>query len=312
MDSKLKAFLETLAAQPRPEPSDLPLEEALRTFRAGGFVNPSPRNSRVRVTDSVLAHATGRTRVRWYVPKASAALPTVINLHGGGWVGGSLEMDDFRCHKLAQGVPCAVASVDYSLAPEHRYPVALRECAAVLDWLSSSNRPEWVNPSCLGILGSSAGGALALAVCLRARDFGLPVPAFLMLLYPAVDDNPDRPSYKRYATGYSLTAGQMRWFIEQYRDPAAASDPYCLPLKAGSFAGLPSTLLIGAQWDVLADEVGELAARMRDDGTRIMYSVYGSTIHGFVSAVPDSLESRLTLNQCIDFAREICRGEFGT
>ncbi len=153
---------------------------------------------------------------RVYRPNLPGPLPVVVNFHGGGWVMGTLAMDDLRCHHLAQNAGVVVISIDYCLAPEHPFPEPLEECYATTVYISCNAEKLGVDRDRLAVSGGSAGANLAAAVALAARDRNGPAIRFQLLNYPAVDTDITRPSYVENGTDYGLTTVSMGWFFDQY------------------------------------------------------------------------------------------------
>lgn len=236
----------------------------------------------LEVTDTRAEHDGHAVPVRVYRHRASGVRGTLLYAHGGGWVGGSVGTHDASCAGIAIDAGCHVVSIDYRLAPEHPYPAALEDCVAAARWLSGPSRPAWVEPARLAIGGDSAGANLAVATCLRLRDAGADVPFRLQaLLYPCVDTDTDRASYRRNADAPFLDRAMMRRFIADYlqgREP----DGYAMPLRAASLAGLPAAVVITAEHDPLLDDGIELAARLVRDGVDCDYRMARRLPHGFL------------------------------
>ncbi|PSP59550.1 alpha/beta hydrolase [Halobacteriales archaeon QH_7_66_36] len=180
----------------------------------------------------------GDVPIRVYRPEGDGPRPTVLYFHGGGWVIGDLESHDLACRHLAVETGCTVVAVDYRRAPEHPYPAALEDCYAVTEWVAEN--PDAVGgDGRLAVAGDSAGGNLAAAVCLRARDENGPDIAYQALVYPAVSPSDDWDSRRENGEGYYLTEPDMEWFGDCYFDEDDESDPYAFPMVADSHADLP-------------------------------------------------------------------------
>lgn len=207
----------------------------------------------------------------------------LVYFHGGGWVLGDLETSDPHCRAIANLTPCAVLSVDYRSAPEHRYPAALDDAYAALEWASANAGCFGGDPRRVAIGGDSAGGNLAAAAALVARDRKGPRIVFQLLTYPILDRSFDRPSYRENGRDYILTADDMRWFWGHYLDrPERGEEPYASPLRALELGGLPPALIMTAEFDVLRDEGKDYADRLRSAGVPVTYRCFEGAIHGYL------------------------------
>ena len=175
---------------------------------------------------------------------------------------------------------CVVVSVDYRLAPEHRFPAALDDAWAVTAWLAEHADEVGGRPDALAVGGDSAGGNLAAVCALRARDAGIPV-ALQLLVYPVCDADLETQSYVELAEGYGLTAKAMAWFWDQYLPDGDRFDPDASPLRAVDLGRVAPALVITADYDVLRDEGEAYAARLREAGVPVTLSRYEGLIHGF-------------------------------
>ena len=223
-------------------------------------------------------------RVRIYRPEDRPGLPVLVYFHGGGWVIGSLDSHDPTCRELAAAAGCAVASVDYRLAPEHRYPAAAEDGYAAVRWIAESADELRLDPQRIAVGGDSAGGNLAAAAALMARDRGGPRLCFQLLVYPVLDADFDTPSYRENERGYLLEKATMEWFWDHYvPDRARRREAYCAPLRAESLSDLPPALVISAEYDPLRDEGEAYARRLADAGVAATCTRYDGMIHGFFS-----------------------------
>jgi acetyl esterase len=222
---------------------------------------------------------------RVYVPgSGSEPAGVVLYLHGGGWVTGSIEMNDNVCRALANRSSCVVVAAGYRLAPEHRFPAAFDDAVAALAWVVGHAGEHGGDPTRLAVVGSSAGGNLAAAVCLHARDTDGPRIALQVLLYPALDSSMGSRSYRNNATGCFLTAAQMRWCWQQYvPDVAQRRDPYASPAFAADLSGLPPTVIVTAEFDPLRDDGETYAQRLT--AARVPTRLYraNAQIHSFLT-----------------------------
>jgi acetyl esterase len=223
-------------------------------------------------------------------------LPAIVMLHGGGWVVGNIALADRPHRALANATGCVVVAVNYQKAPEHPFPTALDDACAGLDWTFDQAERLGVDPARIGIGGDSAGGNLAAAVALRARDRGGAAPAFQVLIYPALDARLTSPSAAECAAGYGLDTADMHWFWQQYLpDPAMRADPLACPSRAGDLSGLCPAVVITVEYDPLRDEAREYALRLRQAGVRVIHREYPGTIHG-IFWLPEVAEYRQLLD----------------
>jgi acetyl esterase len=251
--------------------------------------NDQPLPDPGRVEAATLPGPAGAIPVRVYRTPRSAA-PTVVYFHGGGWVAGDLDTHDRAARILAIELDATVVSVDYRRPPEARFPAAFDDALAAVRHVGANLAAFGGAGQPLGVAGDSAGGNLAAAVALAARDAGPRLHAQL-LVYPVTDVtghfrdealNRAYPSRTQNAEGYFLSLAVMQWFSDHYLGASALSaDPRVSPLKAGSLAGLPPTVLCTAQFDPLRDEGEAYAAALRAAGVRVMEHHGSGLIHGY-------------------------------
>ena len=208
--------------------------------------------------------------VRAYVPAGAdmnSPLPAIVFAHGGGWCLCSLDLYDNPCRALANATGCVIFSVDYRLAPEHKFPVPLADFYQALCWVAEHAAALGIDVKRLAVGGDSAGGNLAAAAALMARDQAGPALAHQLLLYPALDFAFNTASYERYAQGHSLTREAMRFCWSAYlNEPAEGAQPYAAPLRAASLKDLPPATVLVCEFDPLHDEGAAYARRLREDG----------------------------------------------
>lgn len=224
----------------------------------------------------------GEVAVRIYTPEGEAPIPVLVWYHGGGWVLGTLDTSDHVGRELANTAGCIVASVDYRLAPEFKFPTAADDCEVAYQWVLENAATFGGDPRRVAVGGDSAGGNLAAVVSLRAKERGQRMPLFQLLVYPVTDSDFSRPSYVANADGYNLTMLGMRWFWDQYaRDANDLVHPHAAPLRASDLTGLPPALIITAEFDPLCDEGEAYGERLRQAGVPVTISRYDGMIHGF-------------------------------
>ena len=260
-------------------------EQYERMVQARGIA-PAPVGA---VEDRAIPGAGGDLPVRIHRPDVDAGdLPALIYYHGGGHVIGNLDTHDAVARNLCNGAGCVVVSVDYRLAPEHKFPAAAEDAFAAVRWCAAHGSDIGVDTGRLAVGGDSAGGNLAAVAALTARDAGGPAIRLQVLVYPVADYGCDTGSYRTYAVGYGmLEARSMRWFRDHYlRGAADRLDWRAAPLRAVDLSGLPPALVLTAQCDVLHDEGEAYAQRMRESGVDVEYLDCEGMIHGFFTMAP--------------------------
>jgi acetyl esterase len=225
--------------------------------------------------------------IRAYRPAGVAKtdlLPALVYFHGGGWTIGDLDTHDVVCRTLADLARCAVASVDYRLAPEHKFPAAVDDAVAATRWVAREAGRLGLDARRIAVGGDSAGGNLAAVVALAARDEGGPPLAMQTLIYPATDMAADTASHLRYGEGHLLTRDAILWFRANYlRDAADEADWRASPLKAADLSRLPPAYVITAGSDPLVDEGRAYADRLQAAGVPVTYECFEGMVHGFVT-----------------------------
>jgi acetyl esterase len=227
----------------------------------------------------------GRTlRVRQYAPWPhhwGESRPALVYFHGGGFTIGSIDTHDRVCRVLARGGDCLVFSVDYRLAPEHRFPCAVDDAFDSLAWIRAEAQSLGVDPARLAVAGDSAGGTLAAGCAIHARDRGWPL-ALQLLIYPGLSHDQQTGSHRRYASGYLLDAETIQWFFSQYlRSPQDRLDWRFAPLLAPDLSGVAPAWIAAAQYDPLHDEDVAYAQRLSAAGVTVTLRDYPGMIHSF-------------------------------
>jgi len=288
----VRAFLDATAGQP-PFRS-LPIAEARAAVRQMAALVDLPPDPSVRSEDiSLNIDGTRQLRARVFVPEAmSAAGPSIVYFHGGGWVTGDLDTHDSLCRSIAARTRLRLVSVDYRLAPEARFPAAYEDALAATRLVLSSAHPAFAGTRGVVLAGDSAGGGLAAAVALELR--GAPSVRAQLLLYPVLDVAGRSQSYSESAEGYLLEAADMESFIDAYvPDRAQRSDWRCSPLLAESFDGLAPLALLTCGFDPLRDEGRSYAASCAKAGVNVHFVEAPGHIHGIAMlrlAIPSSQE----------------------
>jgi acetyl esterase len=253
-----------------------------------------------RVEERMIPGPGGPIRLRLYRPKVAGTVPAIVYYHGGGHVIGSLDTHDFVARNLCAGAEALVASVDYRMGPEHKFPAAVEDSFAALEWAHGNAAALGADPDRLGVHGDSAGANLAAVVALMALDAGRPRLRLQSLVYPVADYTMSTPSYEKFATGYGiLTRDAMTWFRKHYLQRVEdAADWRASPLKAPSLAGVAPAIVVTAECDVLHDDGERYAAALRDAGVPVEYREYPGMIHAFfgmVPAVDDAMNAQRTV-----------------
>jgi len=256
-----------------------------------GEAVPLATDDRVDVVDRMIPGPPGAPdlAVRIYTPRDHAGSgPGLAYFHGGAFVLGDLDAEQAKCLRHAADGGNVVVSVDYRLAPEHRFPAGLEDCYAGLCWMVDHADELGVDPSRVAVGGSSAGGALSAAVALLARDRGGPPLAFQLLVYPVTDDRLQTPSVAEFVdlAGWNGAATAQMWDHYLGADRTDVS-PYAAPNRAADLAGLPPTLVVTAEFDPLRDEGLEYGVRLQQAGVRTELHHYPGAPHGFDLMMPD-------------------------
>jgi acetyl esterase len=267
-----------------PPAHEVPIEQARAGHEQETELLGGPGDEVGEVRDVEIVGAGGPIRVRIYVPLEPTG-GVISYFHGGGWVVGSIESFDTACRGLANASGAIVGSVGYRLAPEHPFPAALEDCVAATKGLAELYPDE---PLAVG--GDSAGGNLAIGVARRLRD---QVRA-QFLIYPVTDAGLNTPSMRDFKDRYGLTAAGLQRFWNIYLDGADGFQPDASPLRADDLAGLPPTLVLTAEFDVLRDEGEAFVGKLREAGVDVTHRRYDGVIHGFwrwMKATPRTREA---------------------
>ncbi|MCM5705428.1 alpha/beta hydrolase [Larsenimonas salina] len=316
LDSRFRQWLEDAAARPWPDFKNAGVEVIRAFFDEGNaaITRPPSEYPVKQVTDDVIDVEDGRIGLRWYTPTvhgSSAARPGVLFFHGGGFTIGSVDNYDTLCRALCRASKCVIISVDYRLAPEHRFPTAADDCLAALAHVRSVAHTHGVDRARLAVAGDSAGGQLAAVTALSDRGADAPPLRAQCLIYPQTDFSPEgAPSLSTFAEGYGLTRGARDWFVAQYLShPAEALDPRAGLLGRDDLEGVPPALVITAEFDPLRDEGERYAQKLAEAGTQVVASRYYGVIHGFMRRVGQHPLSDQLIQQCGGWLREALTGK---
>ena len=288
LDPESQRLIDLMAAANRPAWNTLSPQAARDLYLSLRPGAQGPRPADVKVMDRTIPGPAGELPVRLYRPAsapADALLPALVYAHGGGWVFGNLDSHDVLCAQLALEAGIAVFHVDYRLAPEARFPGAFDDVVAALQWVAANGASVGIDPTRLAIGGDSAGGNLAAAASIWARDNGGPKLLMQLLAYPVTDAVARTESYRHFEDGYGLNAVTMEWFFDHYTpEKANRGDWRVSPLRAASLAGLPPALVVTAGYDPLRDEGRAYAWRLQQEGTQADLVEFGGMLHGFLSS----------------------------
>ncbi|HEV3351219.1 MAG TPA: alpha/beta hydrolase [Methylomirabilota bacterium] len=281
----LKAFKDSTPAEAR---------ESMRSRTAA----LGPFEEVAAVADHRVPVTGGEITVRVYRPAGVGPHPVLVFYHGGGWVIGDLYTHDGICRSIVNAAGCAVASVDYRLAPEFKYPTPVDDSYAGLLWVVANATRLGLDAARVAVGGDSAGGNLAAVMALMARDRRGPRLLLQILVYPVTNYDFNTVSYRENATGFVLSTEDMRWFWRHYLSrEEQGREPLVSPLLAKSLADLPPALVITAGCDPLRDEGEAYAGRLRDAGVAVTLTQYSGMFHGFLRMTRILDQSRILLDE---------------
>ena len=303
LDPQIDALLQQLAetGAPAPESRTVGENRALASSLATLAGDPEAVGG---VHDTVAAAEGIEVPVRIYIPadvSHSGRLPVTVFFHGGGWVLGDLDSQDHMARIMANRSGTIVVSVDYRLAPEHRFPAAIEDAYAAVSWVAANADGFGGDGRRIAVFGESAGGNLAAAVVQEARRRGGPRIALQVLAYPAVDRFDDSPSMYENVAGPLLTRAWLEWFWGLYlTTPDEGADPRVSPAREDELAGLAPAVIVTAEHDPLRDQGDRYAQRLADAGVRVKHLPIKGATHAFFSFTGSVQLSRDVLNQLAD------------
>ena len=286
LDPDAAAVYKAFQEAGRPAYETLTPPEAREFYLAARFVsNPEPPELQ-SVEPLTIPAPQGSIPARIYTPKilrtTNGLAPGLVFFHGGGWTIGNLDSHDVVSRKLADEGQLIVISVDYRLAPEHKFPAAVDDAIASTKWIAANSKRLGIDASRLVVGGDSAGGNLATVVAISARDGNGPAIAAQLLIYPAVDFAMTHPSHSEPETSLLLTHSAIRWFRDNYLNGTAdGGDWRASPARAKTLIGLPRAYVLTAGADPLRDEGDEYAERLREAGVPVTYRHFSGQFHGF-------------------------------
>jgi acetyl esterase/lipase len=284
LDRHAKRLLDMVAMGGAPSAAELSptaMREAMLRLAKSTDASDTPVGD---VAERSIPGAGGPLRVRIYSPIGSSnrALPGLVYFHGGMGVFSDIETHDGVCRMLTAASNCRLLSVDYRLAPEHPFPAAVDDAFAATRWAFECAADLGLDPTRIGVAGDSAGGTLAIVVCLLARDVGAPRIALQALLCPVTDLSRDSTSRVDLASGYFIDRSVLEWAKRLYCSPAVPlDDPRVSPLRARNFAALPPALVHTAEFDPVRDEGQAYADALSRAGVPVDYACHAGMIHNF-------------------------------
>jgi acetyl esterase len=285
LDPDAETLLAMIRAAGRPPFETLTPDEARRAFAAGRVATQPEPQDVAEVRDLACPGPLGDIGLRAYRPlgtRAEEVLPALVYFHGGGWLLGDLDSHDAACRHYANGARCRVVSVDYRMAPEHKFPAAVDDSAAATRWIVAQAGALGIDPARVAVGGDSAGGNLAAVLALMARDGDLPPLIFQLLVYPATDMMMATRSSQTVNEGI-LTSKTMKWFTDYYlRGRKDVTDWRASPLRAVDLSGVAQALVLTCSYDPLCDEGIAYARRLEREGVRVTHLHFSDQLHGFV------------------------------
>lgn len=288
LDQELTQILETLPKLPDTLTRELIVD--IRKARLLAFQDVERFPLVHAVEDRVILHLNGEIPIRMYTPECSDEhFPAIVFFHGGGWTLGEIETYDILCRQLAKASRSKVISVEYRLAPEYRFPKGLEDCYAATQWVLEHANELCVDVNRIAVGGDSAGGNLAAAVTLLAKDRKGPNIWRQLLIYPAIDtltsiEKSPYESIRKNAQAPVLTSSLTKSFWEHYLEKETdAENIYASPIKAKELSGLPKAFVITAEYDPIRDEGEAYASRLREGGVAVQMIRYNGMCHGFLN-----------------------------
>jgi acetyl esterase len=287
LDPDAQLVIDMIRTAGRPPFETLTPAEARQAYTNSRKVLQPPRNDVAETRDLAAAGPAGAIPLRTYRGLGTdpdEKLPALIYFHGGGWLLGDLESHDGVCRRFANVAQCRVVSVDYRMAPEHKFPASVDDSAAATRWVMTNATSLGIDASRVAVGGDSAGGNLAAVMALMARDGGLPPVMFQLLIYPATDMRMVTASSQTVTEGVPLTSATMRWFINHYmRSTEDQNDWRASPLRAPDLSGVAQALVLTCSYDPLCDEGISYARRLEREGVRVTHMHFSDQPHGFMS-----------------------------
>jgi len=294
---EIQAYLKRLEALNLPQVWQAPVD-VIRRNTQSRVATSGPVEAIYEISNRFIPGPTADLPIRIYRPSSASNAPAIVYFHGGGWVLNFLDIYDASLARLANQSGATIISVNYQKAPEHPFPIPFDDCYATLLWVIANATELNIDPRKIGVAGDSAGANLASGVAIKSRDNEIAL-AFQLLIYPCNDRNFETESYIENATGYGLSTQSMQWFWDQYLQGSQHdTNPYAVPMRAGSFSEVAPAIIITAQYDPLISDGENYAALLERDGISVIYKEYAGMIHGFFT----NMAVTPTARESIDFA----------
>jgi acetyl esterase len=304
LDPQARALLDYLDESGAPTLDQLDPDSARKVYERGCEVwrgNPPTPHA---VRSLSIAGPACELHALLYQPSEDSNLPLLVFFHGGGFTIGSSKSHDAVCRSLCVEAKCLVVSVDYRLAPEAKFPAAVEDAWAALNWVVNNAAKLGADVDRIAIGGDSAGANLSAVVCLMAKEAGGPTLVHQLLIYPGTDTSRQFDSHQKFARGYRLTADLLAWFYHHYFDKNTDTAQWrASPLNAPDHSGLPPAFILSAGFDPLQDENRAYADKLAASGVPVQYSHYAGMIHGFITMAGVFDQTRIALSECAEQLR---------
>ena len=293
----VRNLLQRIHRKPRPPMESLPVDLAREAYAMGSHVLEVEAPALARIEDLQIPNRGGHpmpARLYAPVPEGQAVLPVLVFFHGGGFVVGSVETHDTLCRVLSHLSGCAVLSVDYRLAPEHKFPAAFNDAWDAVLWLTQHAAVLGLDETRIAVGGDSAGGTLAAGCAVQAAQEGVPL-RLQLLFYPGMQAEPLTPSRKLYAEGFLLTEPQIQWMFHSFvEDPSQFADWRFAPIHADHVDGVAPLWISLAECDPIVDDSLLWADKLRAAGVPVELEIYNGVIHEFIKmghAIPEARQA---------------------
>ncbi|MFN5255878.1 MAG: alpha/beta hydrolase [Limnohabitans sp.] len=308
LNTAARSLIDRVERAGRPPMAAMTPAQAREFYDIGGpmlDLQPAPHVDRVH--DFTIPARDGHAMpARLYAPHSDQPLPVLLYIHGGGFTVGSLTTHDVLCRQLSRQGRCAVVSLDYRLAPEHRFPTAVHDSWDALNWLHQNGQTLGLDSRRLAVGGDSAGGTLSAVCALMARDAGLTL-ALQLLFYPGCGGRQDTASHHTFGQGFMLDKATIDWFFDGYIAAHDRDDWRFAPGNAPDHSGLAPAWIGLAECDPLVDEGVRYADTLRMAGVQVELEIYRGVIHGFITmgrAIPDALQAHADAGKALQHAFE--------